>query len=55
MYKSRRREEPRTTFVRDIIVIVFVLCLLVLVALQFHNVMSWCGQPNIPHEYVMVF
>eukprot|EP00026_Physarum_polycephalum_P000738 Phypoly_transcript_00739.p2 GENE.Phypoly_transcript_00739~~Phypoly_transcript_00739.p2 ORF type:complete len:546 (+),score=82.51 Phypoly_transcript_00739:117-1754(+) len=53
MYKSRRREEPKTTFVRDLIVIVFILCLLTLVVLQFHNVMSWCGPPSKPHEYIM--
>lgn len=55
MYKSRRRDEPKTTFVRDMIVIVFILCLLTLVALQFHNVMSWCGPPAMPHEYIMVY
>jgi hypothetical protein len=54
MYKSRRREDPRTTLVRDLIVIVFILCLLTLVALQFHNVVSWCGPPSKPHEYIMV-
>lgn len=53
MYKSRRREEPKTTFARDLIVIVFILCLLTLAALQFHNVVSWCGPPATPHEYVM--